>query len=65
MTESWQSLIPATRGRLPGDKPGKPGELLHRTDPGGNLDADIAVLGLYPAARVSQRTVGDLRMSFR
>jgi len=49
---SWQSLIPDTRGHLPG------GEPLPRTDPGGNLDADIAILGLYPAARVAPISVG-------
>jgi len=53
----WQSLIPATRGFLPG------GEPLPRTDPCGILGADIAILGLYPAAKVVQRTVAGHTMN--
>lgn len=52
---SWESLIPPARGRLPNGSP------VPRTDPGGTFDAPIAVLGLYPAARViAQRVAGRL-----
>jgi len=45
------------------DLPLPGGEPLPRTDPGGNLDADIAILGLYPAAKVAQRTIAGHKMN--
>lgn len=41
---TWQDLIPPRLGDLP-----LGGDLI-RTDPGGRLDAEIAILGVYPAA---------------
>jgi hypothetical protein len=54
---AWELLIPATRGRLPN------GASVPRTEPGGSLSARIAILGVYPAARVAPSFVGDRRMN--
>lgn len=55
---TWETLIPATKGVL------HSGEPVYRTDPGGCFDADILILGLYPAATVvKQVKVGNRRMN--
>ena len=51
----WQTLIPATKGTLPNGQP------VHRTDPSGNPEADIAIMGVYPAAKVKLVSVGEKR----
>lgn len=50
---SWQALIPPTAGTLPGGSP------LCRTDPSGNPNANIAILGVYPALTRQRRFVVD------
>jgi len=57
LPKHWQTLLPPTRGTLPNGQP------VHRTDPSGNPEADIAIMGLYPAAKVGQRTIGGQAMN--
>jgi len=57
MNQPWQTLIPETRGVLPSSEP------VYRTDPGGSFEAEIAILGVYPAAKVKQMTVDGRRMN--
>lgn len=54
---TWEALIPATRGRLPN------GAAIPRIEPGGDFDAPIVILGVYPAARVAMTTVAGKRMN--
>ena len=54
---SWETLIPATRGCLPS------GEPVQRTDPAGDFDSRISIMGVYPAARVRSIAVGSRRMN--
>lgn len=44
MRSPWDDLLPPTRGTLPGGAP------LRRTDPSGNPEAQITIIGVYPAA---------------
>lgn len=54
---NWKQHITDQLGKLPSGQP------VYRTDPGGRLDADIVILGVYPAGRVRLRKVGDRMMN--
>lgn len=58
MARPWEALIPLTRGTLPG------GGLLRRTEPSGDPDARIVILGVYPALTAKRiHPVGGVRMT--